>query len=236
MLTVAPPTNPRSQPVYLSCVDGGNAWLARVPIAWPPSGGKTGFEIQVYRGDLPGVAVLPPDPDKLPLLEFLRRRDMSISHELVVAAAASLFGKAENPAAAAAGALVLVLSRRWNPKARLNPEWTEWIGNLERNYQEIPDGLILRAWVDVLDASNGSNATGESRRQFRRDLVAALDKPVPIYTGTFTLLCEGIKLTADEENPNSEIEELVNLATLRLDPRQVFTTFRLNAATTNPSP
>jgi hypothetical protein len=225
----------------LGCMDGDNAWVVQVPPEWRASSGTVGFRVVFYRNERPGVAVLPDDPETAALLEFLRRGDLMATHDLVLSAVSSLFGKSANPWAAAAGALALVQNRRWNPRARITPQWTGWIDNLRVKYPEVPDGPILHAWVMALDdserASRGA-ATDKARRNLRRTLEKAIEAPLPLFGGTFRLLLDGLKLTADL-GTNRDAEEAVRLPSLRLDPRQVFTTFRMtyrSAASEEPRP
>ncbi|GEM_PF-6257140 len=232
----APQEADEASRIYGVIDDGYAAWLAPLPLPWRRSDDHELCEVAVVadrRNPMASaVSIVPRDPLAAGLIEFLQSGDMLASVALIEQARTRLFEKLNNPLAAAAGALVLVQFRRWAPhlleqKAEFaaDERWQQWISNLREWNPRLPDGFILHAWLDLLQEETDDTIV-------RERLLAANARGVPVYSGCFTLLVDGLRALqarADERDPaiDAALRQL-DIASLRIDLRQAFTTIRLS--------
>jgi predicted flap endonuclease-1-like 5' DNA nuclease len=218
--------------VYFVADDGEVQWLSILPIPWADmrSGTPVGIDITFDRSQLgaSGMGILPRDARLAPLLGFLRTGDVRAGRAIVKNARDLLFEKVVNPYSAAAGGYVLVSSMRWGGQRRAyEPDWFRWIENLRAWNPWLPDARIQLAWLQML-------AGRERLDEARAGLLGACQAGLPVYSGSFQLLIEGLRLFRDEAASESRRDDEVDralaeldLASLRIDPRQIFTTVRL---------
>ena len=215
--------------------DGHVSWLAPLPIPWyiPDDPRECTLSIVADRGEpwMTSVSMMPLDPVAGGLIAFLQSGDVTATLAILDVATERLYEKILNPFAAAAGALVLVQSKRWAPhvlerRAGLGSctKWEEWVSNLCRWKGWLPDGFVLHAWLNLLD-DNGDEQLA------RKHLLTAVKLGLPAYSGCFRLLVDGLR-TLQSRNKVGDPEVDAALCTLdatalRIDPRQVFTMVRL---------
>lgn len=182
------------------------------------------------------VSIMPEDPVIGGLFEFLSSGDVAATLAILDGATERLYEKILNPFAAAAGALVLVQSKRWAPQALekraglgSSAMWEEWVGNLCRRQSWLPDGFILQAWLELLGEQSSDDLA-------RKNLLTAVRLGLPTYSSCFNLLVEGLRTLQSRSGQNdSEVDHAlrqIDATALRIDTRQVFTMVRL----TDPPP
>ena len=218
--------------------DGILPWLIALPVPWPvvDDGSWADVMVTIDRSNplRSSVDVVPRDGTMADLLAFLRRGDMRAATTLLAQARDRLFGKVSNPLAAAAGGLVLVQARRWLGESRgpdleaaMQGDLGTWLSNLRDWNPWLLDGAILSAWKSLLDAPDEIDGP-------RDDLLKAASGGLPLYTGSFRLLVDGLRAIdarlKKEERADPEIAAVLkrlDLSAMRVDMRQVFTTIRL---------
>jgi predicted flap endonuclease-1-like 5' DNA nuclease len=226
---------PNSSRLHAIINDGHVAWLAPLPLPWriPDDPRECTLSIVADRGEpwMTSVSMLPQDPVAGGLIEFLQSGDVTATLAILDAATERLYEKILNPFAAAAGALVLVQSKRWAPQVLerrtdlgSGAKWEEWVSNLCQWKGWLPDGFVLHAWLNLLD-DNGDEQLA------REHLLTAVKLGLPAYSGCFRLLVDGLR-TLQSRNRLGDAEVDAALRTLdatalRIDPRQVFTMVRL---------
>jgi hypothetical protein len=94
-----------------------------------------------------------------------------------------LFGKMDNPFAAAVGAYLLLRIRHFDLLRN-------WAKNLADRFPQMSDGSVIWSWQQVYQ--RGEEA------EIRRYLKRALDGPLPICTEGLQLLSDGARLLSDE--------------------------------------
>ena len=117
-------------------------------------------------------------------------KDFSFNAEML------LYGKVENPIAAAIGGYFLLKTGELD---RLH----DWANNLANWFTWMPDGAIIHAWQ--LMAEKGK--TPELVNKIRARLLEAVDRGIPIYTEGLRLLYDGLtQLWYHAKNNDSEVE------------------------------
>lgn len=129
-----------------------------------------------------------------------------------------LFNKYQNPLGAAAGGYVLVGSMKRDEKEY----WHDWIENLRRDFEWLPDGAIQSAWLKLKQGNLESN-----RDEVREDLFQAYDRGLPYYSLGLQWLIDGLTLLGDEDDEvQSRLKGVQQLA-WRADMSSLFTAFDL---------
>lgn len=224
-----------SSRLYAIINDGHVSWLAPLPLPWriPDGPQECILSIVADRSEpwMTSVGMLPQDPVAGGLIEFLQSGDVTATLAILDAAAERLYEKLLNPFAAAAGALVLVQSKRWAPEVLekrtglgSRAKWEEWVDNLCQWKSWLPDGFVLRAWLNLLD-DNGDD------QRAREHFLTAVKLGLPAYSGCFRLLVDGLRtLQSRDRMGDAEVDAALrklDTTALRIDPRQAFTMIRL---------
>jgi len=225
----------------------GNRQRSRLIISIPARRDRAELKIagSDFNGDLPvRISITFEDPESDSLLHFLRNGDGASAMALVSRSEAILHGKFNHPVAAAAAAYVLIQS----PPEYLRVPWQEWIGNLGRYFPDVPDGLVLHATLLLqrgdTDGWRHSNHDDFNRyfpegRSARNELAAeliveAIRRGPPMFSMGLKLLATNLLLLKQVELHNTpkeilaDIESLVTWLSIRVDPAEPFSVFRLD--------
>lgn len=192
------------------------------------------------------VEVVEPRFDSL--LQFMSTGDNSAAMSLIEDSMALLYAKFDNPYAAAAAGYVLVQAA----PGTLQVPWQEWIGNLGRYFENLPDGDILHATLLLQRGDTEPWATHyphDFSRYFPRnpdDRIAlaieltlrALGKGPPVFRPGLRLLASNLRILCAtpisyqgrgaRSAALSRAQKLVTWMSMRVDPREIFTVLRLN--------
>jgi hypothetical protein len=176
------------------------------------------------------VSTIARDDQVAALLSYFAAGDDSAAEFLAMTALDLLFGKMVNPFAASAGAYVLV--DQWLRKRETDPrtvEWFAWIDNLAKCFPWLPDGEILRGWIE-LAGSSGKPSPETARAAF----VEAERRGIPVYTAGVRRLADGLSRISNQDKVDGRKDGAVAGALERVrrlawstDPRFPFTTVRL---------
>lgn len=238
---------------YMALADeAGIRALTVLPFPWPaPTGEKMPIEV-VLRDPGPGSCfaqspvqpvISVDDPEVAGLLGYLGRRDLQRAQAVLAQATEWLYGKLDNPFAAAAGGYILLAADglREIPAGR----WREWIENLANRYTWLPDGSIQLSWLNLNSISPEveTGADGEVKvdaivAEARRLLLRALMAGAPLYSSGVRLLIDGLTLVANHEEYRGKHETpegtkttralmLARWLSRRTDPAQPFTAVRI---------
>lgn len=207
-------------PVHWRAVGSGEPLAAR--IAATPDG-DGGFSVQL------GV----PDESVQAILNFMQQTDLEAALSLVERSAELLYFKHDNPYAAAAAGYVLLAA----PPERTPEAYYQWISNLARLFEEVPDGCVQHATL-LLQTKLPPNLP-DAEFPFAHEqrcalacslLLEALCRGLPLYRSAFKLLVSNLRILENEPSLASDMRRamttalaLVNQLRLRLDVNQPFT-------------
>jgi predicted flap endonuclease-1-like 5' DNA nuclease len=228
---------------YMVADDGCTQWMTSLPLPWKTLRDErpVGLDITFVRTDPAesAVSILPRHARTASFLGFIKSGDSRANQAILRNASKLLFSKILNPYAAAAGGYVLINSLRWGSdrsersrKSGLDGAWDIWLGNLRDWNPWLPDGRILKAWHILL--SQGGELEGVDMPAVRENLLKAAHAGLPVYTGVFRLLVDGLKIMKTHAGQHSEDDPEISAAlrqiemvAMRIDMRQVFTTVRI---------
>ena len=177
------------------------------------------------------------------LLQFMKSGDLNSAVRVIETSVDILYAKFTNPFAAAAAGYVLVQAA----PDTIQVAWKSWIGNLGHYFGDLPDGQILHATLLLRRGDTQvQNAAGDEDEQgyfpaegaARNNLAArltlsAVGKGPPIYRLGLSLLATNLRILRSVDLPQDvrvsldECEKLVTWLSMRVDPVEPFSVFRL---------
>jgi hypothetical protein len=170
------------------------------------------------------------DPVFAPLLAYLAAgQSAKAAHTLGDMPLDFLYAKLRNPFAAAAGAYVLVQSRR-SETSESQPRWRSWIHNLAERFPMLPDGAILEGWMRLHQEDQGSGI--ENSRALEMFL-QAFHRGVPHFTAGLRMLLDGLLFFDEASLSGMQLDTFRDaLRTVRqwatwVDPSEPFTTLHV---------
>jgi hypothetical protein len=174
------------------------------------------------------VSVTVADPEFAPVLGYLASGHSELAaRSLKDVSLGLLFGKVENPFAAAAGGYVLVQSWISGQEDEHAWNWRQWIQNLANWFPFLPDGAILEGRVLL------SLDSPVAREQAALRFLQAFSRGVPYFSAGLRMLVEGL-LTIDDAPLPSELRQRFEVAKRHvrqwatwMDPREPFTTLHI---------
>jgi hypothetical protein len=139
------------------------------------------------------IATIAPSADTI--ASYLQRGDLYSAEAMaqwIGEAAGLLFGKMEDPYAAAVGAYLLLRLKKFD-------EMHDWARNLASRFNFLPDGCVIWAWQLIHQQS--SNAS-----EIRKYLLMAVDRGLPVYSEGLRLLTDGLRLMGpDGKAPRDKV-------------------------------
>lgn len=182
------------------------------------------------------------DPEVTALLGFLGRNDLSAATAVLSRAVDWVYGKFDNPFAAAAGGYILLAAD--GVRDIPSHAWKSWIDNLANNFGWLADGAIQVAWLKLRSVSghmqgggDGTAETGGVVAEAGKRLRQAIAAGPPLCAVGVRLLVDGLTLVTDHlEATGSAPQDLASFRralrlarwlALRVDPTQPFTVIRL---------
>lgn len=182
-----------------------------------------------YNGSMPFELLAAEDTDQLRcefvhkderwagLLAYLNRGRVDLASEILNSATDALFGKFQNPLAAAVGGYLLLSSNR----RKRDEKWPDWLDNLSRRFPNLPDGPILRArW---LLAQNSK----ENLQEAHDLLVQSVERGLPYFTTGVVWLIEALEQTSISCVACVDILRRVRGVARSMDLSQAFTSFSI---------
>jgi hypothetical protein len=178
------------------------------------------------------------------LLQFMKGGDLGAAVQVIKSSVEMLYAKFDNPFAAAAAGYVLIQAA---PET-LRVPWPEWIGNLGRYFQSLPDGGILHATLLLQrgDTNYGNEWSpsedfdryfpGDEAERYKlaaRLVLDSLGKGPPLFRAGLSLLASNIlilrsvRLPEETKRALDETEKLVTWLSMRVDPVEPFSVFYL---------
>ena len=185
----------------------------------------------IAQSDVPwSVSTIARDDQVASVLGYFAAGDDSAAAFLATTALDLLFRKMKNPLAASAGAYVLL--DQWLRQPSGDPqavEWLGWIDNLANWFPWLPDGEILRGWIELAERA-GKPSVDAARSSF----LEAERRGIPVYTAGVRRLADGLARIANQDKVDGREDRVVVDALERTrrvagstDPRFPFTTIRL---------
>lgn len=222
-------------PLALVSCPGGEpaspAWVAALPWPWPGIGHEPPAAVEALIAG-PRVSIAVRDARFGPALGYLAAGDLTSAALLIDDVATHVFERLENPLAAAAVGYILLgewQRAAWESQAA-RPVWLDWTDALMRQAAWLPDGAILRGWLELR-----GRAGEPDLRQARVALLTALERGLPYYAAGVRRLYDGLTLLRQAEHLGDDRELArahaeARWLSLRIDPRQAFTVVRLHDA------
>lgn len=203
------------------------AELVSLPLPWPSRDGLSrspGVELVIDKSEVSRpsrTSVTLQDADLFGLLSYLKmgafasagrvaRREPSGGTLLVDL----LKRKRANPLAACAAGYALLAGT----DLREERPWHDWIGNLDRWFESVPDGALMHGRLLL--------ARGKPVEVAKEVFLRAFARGLPFYALGLEWLLEGLRQFGDDERC-AEAASLVREVTLRSDVSQAFTVLRL---------
>jgi hypothetical protein len=197
--------------------------LVSLPIPWRvvTTGREAEIEIAVQQPAEDGgfcASATAADEQLGMLLGFLSSGSLPTVRQMAEAARDMLYGKYENPLAAAAGGYALVGTAH----EAVDKEWHGWVGNLMRSFAWIPDGAIQ--WGQLrLRMRRDANDIKEARDAFK----TAYGRGLPFYSMGMRWLMDGLEwFSRDDAEAKTMLENVRQLA-WRTNYQQPFTILKL---------
>ncbi|WP_157838086.1 hypothetical protein [Pseudomonas sp. PH1b] len=149
------------------------------------------------------------------LLAYMSSGRLYLASEIIKQAKDALFGKSENPLAAAVGGYIL-MSTEQDDEAE---NWPWWLSNLSERFPEFPDGAILRArWL--------LRKGGMENISKAHDLLYdSIQRGIPFFTIGVTWLIEGLEQTSIGCSICDEYLKMIRGVARSVDLEQAFTSF-----------
>lgn len=158
------------------------------------------------------------------VVEYLTRRDTRAQKAMMSSLRAPsndmLYGKMENPFAAAAGSYMFALG------SRPNEEQQAWMKNLCDWFPWLPDGPIALGWTTLRTEDSRSQSWQAARALF----IEACSRGLPYYSVGLRILVDALTLLTMSEPDNTQLRSLlssvtaVDLASVKSEP---FTTVQI---------
>jgi hypothetical protein len=195
--------------------------LVSLPMPWyvVGTGREAGIELvvqQLARAEDFASSIAVRDERLGLLLGFLSSGALSAAQQIAEEAKEILYGKVQNPLAAAAGGYALVGSETDNsPKP-----WHEWTKNLMDWFPAMPDGAIQ--WATLL-RRQGSAKSSAACAAFK----AAARRGLPFYSLGLRWLLDGLERYASRDAEASELLPAVRATAARMHQQSPFTILRL---------
>jgi hypothetical protein len=101
-------------------------------------------------------------------------------------------------------------------------DWHQWIGNLRRDFEWLPDGAIQYAWLKLKQADLEKN-----RAEVREALFQAYGRGLPYYSLGLQWLLDGLSLLGDDDLEARERLKAVQRISWRADMSNLFTALTL---------
>lgn len=197
---------------------GSDLHLATLPSSWRAAQ----VEVLVNLRQSPtgsAVAVTVRDPQVGAGLGYMAGGELTKAATLFTDAEGMLYGKMQNPLAAAAGGYVMVGTDLTNEPAH----WDRWLDNLYRWFGWMSDGAVLWGVRRLRTAR-----TEDDIEQARRSLVEAYDRGIPFYTLGLSWLVDALAEFPNDDDCVRRWRELRRLC-WRVDMREPFVIVRMDA-------
>jgi hypothetical protein len=236
---------------YLVVSNGNRSMLCAMPWPWPQTDWNGGLatveaviaidEERIESEDLgtpdsdEDWSVRPGVRDRMMggLIGYFAAGEEGTARHLLGPARDMLFGKVQNPLAAAAGAHILV--GEWIRDSARNAgqaEWFHWVRNLRQWFPWLPDGALLDGWLALRRRDKEPQV-----EEARTALLEAERRGIPLYSIGVRRLVDGLLLVAGERRQQGKQDPEVEAALGRarqlawqVDPRQAFTCIRMWSA------
>lgn len=186
--------------------------MVAYPDQWVPAEAPQAFRLVARRKDTQGIAskkwsvsleLL--DPTYGALIEYLTRRDLqsgeTVSGSMQAQAVQALYEKMENPVAAAAGAYLMALGD-------LTSDRRNWMQNLYRRFEWLPDGAIAWGWRLLREGESGTDAWLEARHA----LMDACSRGLPYYTVGLHILVDALTALSMSDKKDAEVRRMLAVA------------------------
>jgi hypothetical protein len=179
------------------------------------------------------------------LLQFINGGDISSAIDLIQDSVALLYAKFENPFAAAAAGYALIHAA----PGTLRVPWQQWIGNLGHYFDNLPDGDVLHATLLLQRGDSGrwrEHQAEGSVHYFPEDenerlhlaanlILRSLSKGPPLFRPGLQLLASNLRILLSSPGFTRKklkqsllaAERTVTWLSMRVDPDEPFTVFRL---------
>lgn len=183
------------------------------------------------------------DPKFNSMLQFMKGSDIGSALSIAESSLPILYAKFDNPLAAAAAGYVLIQA----PPKTIQVPWGQWIANLGHYFPDLPDGKILHATLLLQrgdtespynfyeDHSEYFPLDRHAKNMLAAELVAnSLAQGPPIFRAGLSLLATNIRILASVDLPEKTrlmlqaAETLVTWLSMRVDPREPFSIFRID--------
>ncbi len=191
---------------------GKTQTMVAYPLGWANRGGDV-FTLSMHRKAKTGgeaakwsVGLKLTDPVYGSLVEHLTRRDVlsssSITESIRGKATTGLYEKEGNPFAAAAAAYLFALGRNDLDDRR------EWMVNLTRRFDWLPDGPIALGWKLLREGRRGASAWHDAREMF----VLAFSRGLPYYTVGLHIFVEALTILSMADKEDQRVREMLAAA------------------------
>lgn len=202
------------------------AWsgaLTCLPIPWTMPQGQREVDLLIIKNSLadsPEMAMTVGDPMMNTVLGYINAGAIHQASELINLKQAKkmLYHKISCPFAATIGGYLLVFGLDRKRYRSESDNWKDWVGNLYRWFDWLPDGAVLYAALYFM--------LGElDRKKAYKALMRAYDRGLPFFTFGLKLMMDGMRYFAREKDAKAR-ECLAVLETIadQTDPSQPFLT------------
>ena len=155
------------------------------------------------------------DSDWGSLFAYMNSGRIHLAAEIVRQAKYALFGKFENPLAAAVGGYILMSSEQGDDA----DDWPRWLYNLATRFPHFPDGAIIHArWL----LRKGGKENIQKAHELLYD---SYDRGIPFFTTGIIWLLEGMEQTSIYCDVCTEKLARIRGVARSMDLSQVFTSF-----------
>lgn len=205
--------------VYIEISNAHESRIVSLPWPWGEFGTRSGskkFEIIAQtNGERLHCTPLLIDARWGSLLAYMSSGRLYLASEIIKQAKDALFGKAENPLAAAVGGYIL-MSTEQDDEAE---DWPWWLSNLSERFPDFPDGAILRArWL--------LRKGGMENISKAHDLLyGSIQRGIPFFTIGITWLIEGLEQTSIGCSTCDKYLKMIRGVARSVDLEQAFTSF-----------
>lgn len=147
-------------------------------------------------------------------------------------AVSMLFEKMENPFAAVVGAYLLMQGNERESKIQVSNRWKDWINNLDKWFDWLPDGAVLNAakhfWRREYLQEKDIDFT-ESYSKSLEALNRSYDRGLPFFTFGLKLMIDGFRYFANEGNRKAKRRlDALEVIANQTDPSQPFLTINFS--------
>ena len=207
---------------FLLLASPESARLLSLPWPWDSSGRPPGHPfLEIEVADEKGRLKWTPrllDRRFGGIIAYLSSGRVDLAQQILKGAHDALFGKYQNPLAAAAGGYVLLSSE----ESEDLDHWPYWLDNLAEGFAHIPDGPILRArWL--LERGDSKDA-GRARAL----LLESVERGIPYFTTGIVWLLAGLRRFAAKDEECAEKLAIVRGVSRVMDLTQAFSSFQFD--------